>query len=823
MRINKSAKKMKVMLFALLVWTCFIGDVSAQIIDDIILNKAADGKVVAIIKLSGPVQYLRHFPDKEGQHLEIFFNILADSASSNEPWQGYEARTSPSSDLIPSFMVSVRDLNIQPRLIVEFSRPAKYSVSISRNRRSFIIHIQPDKTQPSNGKAKPVKERQDTKNEAPAPQPEIKAVAKAGVPGLPGVVKIAPKNVPPAIAAASVAASVPATVSAPAPVAAPATATVSVPAATSVAAAASVPEATSAPATASVPATDLAPVATEASPADQLKEADSQAEAWMVKGRDALKINEYGLAIEAFNKVLLLPPNKYSQDAQEWVGVAREDAGQKFKAKLEYESYLKMYTSGAGVDRVKERLAKLSAAQPVNLATEKTGLPKEKKNFETVSNGGLAMYYFHGSNLTTVAGVANTTGPVTDQSMLITNVNASLRSRNDQYDNRLVFQDTYNKNYLTTTSQTNPNRVSAAYYDFKNRTADFSSRIGRQSSSGGGIMGRFDGISASYGFTPNLHTTASTGSLSEFTTGSKPVFYGFGLGIGGIGNNQQWNSSVYYVNQKTDGITDRSAVGVEERYFDTNKNAYAILDYDTSFKVINIALLQGTITDRSGTSYNFLVDHRKTPSISIRNALIGSPSTMATLLQNGFTQDDLKALAILRTGFSNSFQAGVTRQIKEKWQAGADIRVSNTSALPESGTPFGLEGFVAATPVTGNNWGITGRLIGNSVFSTRDVSVFSLGYSSSSFIKSESFLLTNHSYLAEKWMTDILMRLYWQNDNTGGKETVISPSVRLSYQAKESLSLEVEEGMDLTNNTPATGQSSKTLRKYFSLGLRSNF
>ena len=379
-----SARKLKIIIFTLIVWKCSISDVSAQLLDDIILNKTKDGKVVAIIALSGQVQYIRHFPEKQGQHLEIDFKILSEG-SPNDPWQGYEARTSPPSDLIPRFVVAVRDITTEPKLVIDFNGVTQYSVQLGKNARSFVITIQLGNAPKIEGEAAPiiVNEIQSTKIEVSATNLEIKAAS----------------NVPPDVASN--------------------------------------------------------------------KEADIQAEAFMLKGREALKLNENGLAIEAFNKVLKLPPNKYSQDAQEWVGIARENAGQKFKAKLEYESYLKMYSNGDGVARVKERLAKLSAVQqPVQVA-QKIESPKEMKEFQTIRNGSLSMNYYHGESITSVAGSPTPSSPLTDQSMLITNINASQRWRNDRYDNRIVFQDTYNKNYLAQSGQTNPNRLSTAYYDFK--------------------------------------------------------------------------------------------------------------------------------------------------------------------------------------------------------------------------------------------------------------------------------------------------------------------------------------------------------------------
>ncbi len=348
----------------------------------------------------------------------------------------------------------------------------------------------------------------------------------------------------------------------------------------------------------------------------------------------------------------------------------------------------------------------------------------------------------------------------------------------------------------------------------------------------GELWGDSAGITAGYGLTSKWQATASAGQLYDYTSGSRPVFFSAGLGFGA---NERWGGSAYFVNQTVGGISDRQAAGTEMRYFDTKKNAFVMLDYDTSFRVLNIAMLQGTINGAPGTSYNFLLDHRKTPSMSISNALIGSPSSMSTLLQSGYSQADLKALALLRTADANSAQIGVTTQIKEKWQAGADVSVSNTSGLPQSGTNVAgsLDGFVAATPSTGNNYSMNGRLIGNGVFSQRDVSVFSLGYTTNSLIKGETLLLTNHlnmsdivtnrSSLVGKMMSDISLRLYSQNDSLGNKETIASPTFRLTLQAKDNLMLEVDGGVDITDNTPTSGQSSKTTRKYFSLGFSSNF
>jgi hypothetical protein len=564
---------------------------------------------------------------------------------------------------------------------------------------------------------------------------------------------------------------------------------------------------------------------------EQIRRANAQAAVSMAKGRDALLAGQMFAAIEAFNKVLGLPPNKYSADAQVWIGIARERSGQAVKAMLEYELYLKLYPDGKDARWVSERLARLKRIHPSPPAPRPDAAKAQagRTDFQTTTYGSFSMYYYHGASQTdTVATVGGVQTPstltLTDQSSLISNVSLTARSHNNRFDNRLVFQDFYAASFLP--GQQSRNRLNAAYYDVKNRIDNYSARIGRQSAVGGGVLGRFDGLSAGYGFLPNWRANIAAGRLSDPTPESRPTFYSVGLDFG---VNDPLGGSVYVIDQKAGGITGRKATGGYLRYFEQGSTAMAMLDYDTQFKAVNILTLQGTLhQELSGTDYNFLLDRRKTPSLSIRNAVSGTTATIDTLMQNGWTQDDLLMLARSRTAVSNLALLGITRRIREKWQVGSDITVTNTSGLEASGTLIpdgttGLEGYVAATPASGNAWTISGRVSGNDVISRRDTSMFSLGYSTSRLVNGKSLLLYNRSFLRGLWTLDSTLRLYRQTDSTGGKVRTTSPELKLGYQLRNNVALEGEAGIDWTNSTPATAPSSKTTRRYFSFGFRWDF
>jgi hypothetical protein len=207
---------------------------------------------------------------------------------------------------------------------------------------------------------------------------------------------------------------------------------------------------------------------------------------------------------------------------------------------------------------------------------------------------------------------------------------------------------------------------------------------------------------------------------------------------------------------------------------------------------------------------------------------VSAPSTLADLLLNGFTQEDLVGLAKKRTALSNLAVFGVTGRVQERWQLGADIVLSNTTAMPESGTDLGngitgREGYLPATAASGNSWSLNGRVSGSDVITARDTSMVSLSYTTSPSVKGLALQLFNRAYLREQWTLDSNLRLYRQSDGSGGKVNTVAPQLKAGYLLRNDFTLEAEVGMDWTDSTPAAAPSSKTTRQYFSLGCRWDF
>lgn len=736
--------KLRGLFFGLLLLSGISSNAVAQPLDEVSLEFQNQG-VVATIRLTEPVQYLRHVPESHGKTLEIYYQ-RAPGIPTPQTWVDNETRNSPPSNLIPSFTVTTRDQQTNPRLVIEFSREAEYSVAPGKDNRSFLITIRPQKRPVSTG---------------PLPLlPTIKAE------------------------------------------------------------------------TAAAPSAGLTAAAAAAA------EANKQARALMVQGRDALAAKNNDAAVEAFNKLLLLPPNDYTQDGQEWVGVARERAGQPDRAKVEYDLYLRLYPEGDGAARVAQRLEGLAG---LGGASSLEAAGAERKQAPTLmSFGSVSSRYYYGrskiATTNTFNGVTTTDNiSLTDQSMLITSVDASERYRTENYDSRLVFRDVNTRNFLS--NQPSQNRVNAAYGEIKGRTQSYLMRVGRQSATGGGVLGRFDGLAGSYGDAEQIRVNAVGGALADYSQGAKPRFFGASVDRGGF--------SFYGINQTLEGTTDRRAVGTEFRYFDDKKNAYGLLDYDTYFKAVNAAQFMGMSKLADSTvlpnaTVSFMLDHRKTPSLSIRNALLGASTSSVNDLIQTTSVSAVRELAIARTAISNMGQLGITVPFREKWQVGGDFRLTNTTGLPASGqtidpntglptnqctgtlTPQTPQGCLAPQPGRGLEKAVTGQLIGSSLYKQGDIWSGSVTYSTSGSVNGRSMFLYNHTQFVSGWMMDTSLQLASYKDQFGGTTKQAMPMLRGAYRFKERFTLDADLGYQkIEYSGPQT--NTKTTRLFCSAGLRWDF
>lgn len=538
-------------------------------------------------------------------------------------------------------------------------------------------------------------------------------------------------------------------------------------------------------------------------------ETDRLAEPLMNQGRDALTQNNNALAIQAFDKLLNLPPNKYSQDAQEFIGLARERNNELAKADVEYKLYLKLYPDSVGADRVRQRLLNLGKVKiPAPLQK-----PVKKEANQTFVYGGWSQYYYHGTsqNNDTTLGTPvpiTTTTSATTQSALFSTLDLNVRMRSSEYDNRAVVRNTYVWDFLV--SNRSINKLNSAYFELKNRKYDYSARLGRQPGNSGGVLGRFDGLQVGYRVSPKWQINAVTGTPADLTINSNVKFSGLSMDLGTFA--EHWSGSTYWITQQVDGIADRNAIGGDLRYYDPHQSYYTLVDYDMLYSSLNTMMLQATWIAESQTTYNLLLDYRNAPTLQTTNAVLGqSVSSISTLLQTT-TEDALHQQARDNTPVSKVFLLGFTRPFNKTWQYGADIRGFSTSdTLLSPGTSSTI---------------YTVQGIGTGLLTQRDISVLSYAYTDSGTYTANSLSFNNRSPIGDKWNLSTGLLYYVQNSTQSAtsesRTTTLRPSLRVSYKWKEKVTLEAEANFDNTTIDSATAQTKRS-DPFYSLGYRWDF
>lgn len=574
-------------------------------------------------------------------------------------------------------------------------------------------------------------------------------------------------------------------------------------------------------------------------------ETESKASDYLAKAKDALKRNDAAAAIEPLNALLNLPHSTSSQEAQELMGLARERSGEVAKARAEYDSYLKLYPEGEGAARVRERVAKLGAVSAADVAAARPARRIEDTGWQI--SGGFSSYRSHGNSSEVIeplrvivcsqaqldnpalvpsdsqcsqTAAANNINPQTRsrtiQNTLISNLDFATRRRTESTDSRFVLRDV-DTIYFQNPTKPNTNRLNAAYFEQSNRDRGYLARIGRQTGSGGGILGRFDGGLVGYNFTPKWRLNGVVGDVVEFNSPYKKNFYGASLDMQVPA--ESWGGNAFVIEQRTEGKLDRQAVGLEARYFDVKKNYYALLDYDTSFNALNIAMLQVNWQSAVGTNFYLTADRRRTPTLMLTSAvdtqqgLLNIGSLTASVADRAIRDDVVRI-----TPMANMLSVGLMHPLTEKWQLGGDFQVSSMGSTQASQN---LPTSVAATTSTGNTVLYTVRGIGNGVLFKSDMLVLSGSYidarhtSGLTTYSAQSYSITHVARPSDNWQVDTSLRLYTQDKSDGEKLTRINPVVKGLYHLRNNLSLEAEANYEREEKTGGASPGRSLGRFYY--------
>ena len=650
--------------------------------------------------------------------------------------------------------------------------------------------------------------------------PAATVIAAAAEPALAAAAAPAPAPAPAPVAAAPAAPPPPPAVASPAPVAPSAPAPVP-----------QTPTPAPAPTLSTAEAAPLTPT-----------EIDARADELLARARAAMAQGDFAAAIAALNELLNLPPNRHTPAAQELIGSARAKSGDTARARIEFETYLQLYPTGEGSERVRRELAVLPAA-PAPAAAQPDVVARPA--VETTTTGSASMTYFGGNGQvrsqefkdSPIAGLPQIAGdPLLSADkarQLFNDVDLTWRQRSANSDLRFVFRDAYTTDLER--SDKSRNRLSALYVDYKSLSGGYGVRLGRQSPTGGGVMGRFDGISANVMLRPKLKLGAVAGEPSDKYFDSKRRFYGASIDADGLVPNV--GAALYAIEQRIDSEIDRRALGLEFRYFKAGASVFSQFDYDVLIKGLNIATVQGTLILEDNTVFNALYDRRALTMLALGNALTfedpANPGVLFTRIADKLsttTIEQLREQIKSTTPYITQAQMGITKPINKTWQVGASAQLTRTGAIPP--VP-GVVGFETGRPATGNIYSVSTQLIGLNMYSPRDTHVWSLTGIKSPTLDGVLVAYNNSSIAWNVWQLEPSLQYYRDRNPQGSTSERWTPGLRLTYRGWErwalesSLTYEVghasRHGPDPADPALTITTRENTTRVYYALGARYSF
>ena len=550
-----------------------------------------------------------------------------------------------------------------------------------------------------------------------------------------------------------------------------------------------------------------------AAPAQSLAAAESpvgssgDAGTLMADAKRAMTAGELSRAVQIYTKVLQQPAPDYHAAAQEYLALARERNGQIAHAKAEYQRYLEQYPDGDGADRVKQRLAALlvtsAAASDTVTSGTSPAAPVAKTQSPWTFRTFLSQYYRRDVNQ------VNDQDEVVNQSSVYTDLSIDARRRGERFDFATRITAGHQANLLderTRSDGTRDLRVSYAYADLADARTALRGRIGRQTRSTGGVLGRFDGFNLTYTLSDRLRFEGVAGQPVFSTSRDQPdsrMFYGVSSTFTPFSD--ALDLGLFVLRQDIEGLTDRSVAGAEVRYFGADRSLWGIVSYDTELSELGSAFLQGSWRLPGNLTLSGLVDLRRSPFLSLGNALVGQQVGSFDELTILFTEEELRQFALDRSPEVSTYSLGVSRPLTPKLQFNLNASHSMVGATPESaGVPGTNESEYSY---------FSTDLVASGLFTEGDVGIIGLRYSVSDSTDVYSLNLDTRFPIGRMWRINPRLRIdYREILADQSTQWNYTPGIRIQFRPGRRWRVDLEAGQQFSRREMATSDLDRKAR-----------
>ena len=202
------------------------------------------------------------------------------------------------------------------------------------------------------------------------------------------------------------------------------------------------------------------------------------------------------------------------------------------------------------------------------------------------------------------------------------------------------------------------------------------------------------------------------------------------------------------------------------------------------------------VTDRFGLPGHLtltgLLDVRRSPFLSLGNALVGQRLDNFSDMTLLFTEEELRRFALDRSPQVTTLSTGLSRPLSTKLQINLNASISTIEATPESAG-------VAATEESEYSY-YSADFVASSLFTEGDVGIVSLRYSVSDTTDVYAINLDSRFPIGRAWRINPRLRVdYREFQLDRGTQWTYTPALRIQFRPGRRWRLELEAGRQFSH------------------------